>query len=146
MATDFASLGRNQKASLIAGGLALILSFFTSYITVSIAGFSAGTSAWHSYATLGILLVIVATAIVAVQAFSAGTLPEGIPWSLAAFAASALGAFLIVLRAVTVSSAHPGWSGYLLFIAAISLGFFTFQLFRSSGEQVPEMGKHRPTT
>lgn len=140
MANDFASLDKNHKASLISGGLALILSFFTSYITVSIAGFSAGVSAWHSYATLGVLLVVVATAIVAAQAFSAESLPDGIPWSLAAFAASALGAVLIVLRALTVSPGHPGWSGYLLFLAAISLGYFTFAAFKASGEKMPEIG------
>lgn len=143
MANDFASLGTNQKASLISGGLALILSFFTSYISVSIAGFSTGVSAWHSYGTLGILLVIVATAIVAVQAFSAGSLPDGVPWNLAAFGAAALGAILLVLRAVTVSPGHPGWSGYLLFIAAISLGYFTFQAFKASGEKMPDVGGHK---
>ena len=143
MATDFASLDTNTKGALASGGLALILSFFTSYVTVSIAGFSAGTSAWHSYATLGILLVIAATAVVAVQAFAAESLPDGVPWSLTAFAASALGALLIVLRAVTVSPGHPGWSGYLLFIAVIALGFFSFQLFKASGEKIPEVGGNK---
>lgn len=141
MATDFASLDRNKKASLIAGGLALILSFIGSYITISVATVSVGISAWHSYATLGVLLVIAATAIVAVGAFAAENLPEGIPWNLAAFAASGLGAILIVLRALTESPAHPGWSGYLLFIAVIALAYFTFQLFKTSGEKMPELGK-----
>lgn len=136
MASDFSSLDKNQKSALIAGGLTLILSFFGDY--VSYAGF--GTSAWHSYATLGVLLTIAATAIVALKAFSGETLPDGVPWNLAAFAGAALGAFLIILRSLTVSPAHPGWSGYLLFIAVIALGFFTFQLFKASGEKVPEVG------
>lgn len=139
MATDFASLDKNQKAALIAGGLSLIVSFFGDYITF--AGY--GINAWHGYATFGVLLTIAATAIVAVGAFSAGTLPDGVPWSLAAFAAAGFGAILIVLRAVTVSPGGPGWSGYLLFVAAIALGFFTFQLFKTSGEKLPEVGGHR---
>ena len=108
---------------------------------------SYGISAWHSYATLGILLVIASTAIIAIKAFAADSLPDGIPWNLAAFGAAALGLLLLVLRAFTIGgggsgvSVGPGWSGYLLFVAVAALTYFTFTQFKASGDKMPEMKK-----
>ncbi len=156
MAADFKTLDKNVQGALIAGGLATILSFISSYISVSFDGKAAGIdlsygiSAWHSYATLGILLVIASTAIIAIQAFSADTLPSGVPWNLVAFGAAALGLLLLVLRALTIGgggpgiSVGPGWSGFLLFIAAAALAYFAFNLFKASGEKMPEMKKGTP--
>lgn len=154
MAVDFKSLGKYEQGALISGALAIILSFFGSYVTASFDGpgagaisASAGTNAWTSYATLGILLVILATAIVAVKAFAAENLPAGAPWSLVAFAAAALGTLLLILRALFPGGPDfpgldvgPGWSGYLLWIAGIALSVFTFLTFRASGESLPSKG------
>ncbi|MDR7086649.1 hypothetical protein J2X11_001488 [Aeromicrobium panaciterrae] len=156
MAADFKALDKNVQGALIAGGLATILSFISSYISVSYDGkvagldLSYGISAWHSYATLGILLVIAATAILALKAFAADTLPDGVPWNLAAFGAAALGLVLLVLRAFTIGgggggiSVGPGWSGYALFIAAAALTYFAFGEFKKSGDKLPERKTDTP--
>ncbi|KQV76785.1 hypothetical protein ASC61_18280 [Aeromicrobium sp. Root344] len=155
MATDFKSLGKFEQGALISGGVAIILSFFGSYVTASYDGpggsaisASAGTNAWTSYATFGVLLIIAATAIVAVKAFAKENLPEGVPWSLAALVAAAVGTLLLILRAVFPGDPNlpgldvgPGWSGYLLWIAGIALTVFTFLSFKESGEKIPEINK-----
>ena len=152
MAADFKSLGTNEQGALITGGLATILSFFSSYVTVSAGPISAGTSAWDSYATLGILLVIAATAIVALKAFAKDTLPDGVPWNLVALAAAGLGTLLLILRAFTYSDGGlgssvdvgPGWSGWALFVLGIALTYFTFALFKASGDKIPEIKRDTP--
>lgn len=156
MAVDFTSLGKFEKGALVAGGLSVLLSFFTAYIKVSYSGgakvlpgldFSHGLNAWTSYAMFGVLLVIAATAIVAVKAFAKDILPAGIPWNLAALAAAGLGTLLIILRALTVGgggagvSVGPGWSGWLLFVSTIVLTACTALSFKESGEKIPELGK-----
>ncbi len=152
MAADFKSLGKFEQGALIAGGLSIILSFFGSYVTVDAGPVSAGTSAWDSYATLGILLVIVATAIIAIKAFAKENLPDGVPWSLIALGAAGLGTLLLILRAFTyddggLSSVDvgPGWSGWVLFITTIALTVFTFLLFKASGEKMPDLNKKNDT-
>lgn len=159
MAADFKALSRNDQGALAAGALAVIFSFFGAYVTASASGagmsFSSGTNAWTSYATLGMLLVVVSVAVVAVKAFAAASLPAGVPWNLVALATAALGTVLLILRALTAGnglgggpglgvdvSVGPGWSGYLLFIATIALTVFTALSFRDSGEKVPEVKKN----
>ena len=158
MAVDFKSLGKYEQGALIAGGLAIILSFFGSYVTASYNGpgagainASSGTNAWTSYATLGVLLIIASTAIVAVKAFAKDNLPDGVPWSLAAAGTAGLGTLLLILRALFPGggsfsglSVGPGWSGYLLWIACIALTAFTVLSFRDSGEKMPDMPKKNP--
>lgn len=155
MAVDFKSINKNDQGALIAGGLTFILSFFTAYISVSFDGgdsmpglsASSGISAWHSYATLGILLVIVATVLVAVKVFASDALPDGVPWNLAIAAAAGLGTLLLILRPFTIGgyptgiSVGPGWSGWVLFVAAIALTVFAFLSFKASGEKIPEINK-----
>lgn len=155
MAVDFKALGKFEQGALIAGGLSFILSFFERYVRVKIDGGdlvpglsgSFGTNAWTSYATLGILLVIVATAVVAVKAFAKDSLPDGVPWNLVALVAAGLGTFLLILRAFTASeggigaSVGPGWSGWLLFVTTIALTVFTALSFKESGEKLPELKK-----
>lgn len=152
----FKSLGINDQGALVAGALAIVLSFFGSYVTASYDGpgasavgnISAGTNAWTSYATLGILLVIASTAIVAIRVFAPSTLPAGAPWNLIAAATAGLGTLLLILRAVFNGapsglgvSVGPGWSGYLLWIAALALTVFTVLAFRASGEKIPDVKK-----
>src|SRR5699024_2868871 len=99
-------------------------SFFPSYITVSIGPFNEGVNAWHSFATLGVLLVIVATAVVAVKAFAAENLPDGVPWNIVITACAGVGTLLLLLRGLTVSHAGMGWSGWVLIIASAALTVF----------------------
>src|SRR5213595_2306436 len=112
---DIKSLPRNDQGVLAAGVLALIASFFPFYgVSVNAAGFSGSSSisTWHSYATLGILLVLAATVLAAVQVFAGSSLPE-LPVSPNFLVAglSALGTLLIILRAFTYDTASaPGAS------------------------------------
>jgi hypothetical protein len=146
MATDFKSLGKFEQGALVAGAVSIIVSFFTRYVAVDLGPLGThGTNAWHSYATLGILLVIVATAILATKALAPAALPEGAPWSLIALAAAGLGTILLILRAFTVDFANPGWSGYLLFLTSIALTAFAYLIFKESGEKVPDMNKKNDT-
>ncbi|MCL3819015.1 hypothetical protein [Aeromicrobium wangtongii] len=154
MATDFKSIGKFEQGAMIAGAVALILSFFESYVTVSAGGFSAGTNAWDSYATLGVLLLIAATAIIAVKAFAGENLPANVPWSLIAAGAAGLGTLLLILRAFTYSDGGlgsrvdigPGWSGWVLFIAGIALTAFAFLASKESGEKLPQGKRGGHTT
>lgn len=151
MAVDFKSIGKYEQGALIAGALALILSFIGSYYTASYDGpggvsISNGTNAWTSYATLGVLLIIAATAIIAIKAFAGENLPAGAPWSLIAAAAAGLGTLLVILRAIFDNapdfpgvSSGPGWSGYLLFLAGIALTVFAVLIFKASGEKLPQV-------
>jgi hypothetical protein len=146
MATDFKSLGKFEQGAMVAGVVALIVSFISKYVTVSAGPISAGTNAWDSYATIGMLLLIVSTAIVAIKAFAKENLPAGAPWSLIAAAAAGLGTILLILRAFTYSDGGlgdqvdigPGWSGWVLFIAGIALTVFTVLSFKESGEKIPD--------
>lgn len=161
MPVDMKTIPKNHLGALIAFVIAFILSLIGSYVVASVevsdesglGGFgdsSIGTNAWVSYATFGMLLLIVAAAIVAVRAFAPHVLPTGVPWQLIALAAAALGTLLIILRAITAtesaealgvsSSSGPGWSGYALFVAAIAQTVFTALGFRESGEQAPWQG------
>lgn len=157
MTANFKSLNRFDQGALIAGGLSILLSFFSSYVRVSysgggvVKGVSAGTSAWTSYATFGMLLIVAATAVVATRIFASSALPEGVPWNLVAVAASALGTVLIILRALTAGgggfgvNVGPGWSGWVLFVTAIALTVCTAKLFKGSGEKLPELNKDTPS-
>lgn len=152
---DFKSLSKNEQGALIAGAIALLFSFFGNYVNLSIkggaaAGISGGggvTSAWTGLGTLGMLLLIVAAAVVALKAFAKDTLPDGVPWNLVAFGAAALGTLLVIIRAFTAGesvsgfSYSPGWSAYVLFAAAAALTYFTFTLFKASGDKMPEFNK-----
>lgn len=153
---DLKTIGTFNLGALVAGVVSLILSFISSYVVASTdvpgaGNFSAGVNAWDSYATLGILLVIIATVLVAVKVFAAQSLPAGVPVNLIALVAAALGTVLLILRALTYSGGFgvdvgPGWSGYLLFVSTIALTVFTALSFKSSGEQLPNRnaGGHNP--
>lgn len=159
MAADFKALSRNDQGALVAGALAIVLSFFGAYVTVSVDGgelapginYSAGTNAWESYATLGMLLIVVSVAVVAVKVFAAQNLPDGVPWRLVALATAGLGTLLVILRALTAGGdvpsglggvdVGPGWSGWLLFLSTIALTVFTALAFKDSGEKLPEVNR-----
>jgi hypothetical protein len=141
MAVDFKSLGKFEQGALIAGGLSFILSFIGSFVVIDLGSIDHGESAWTGFGTLGVLLIIVATAIVAGEAFAKESLPEGVPWNLVAFAAAALGTLVLILRAFTKDFYDPGWSAWVLFITTIALTVFTFLSFKESGEKMPEINK-----
>lgn len=157
---NLADMNRTQLGALVAGALTVVLSLFPAYVTVSfdgdeelgIPGISDGTNAWSSYATLGILLVIVATAIIALKQFRPQVLPATVPWNLVTAGAAGLGALLLILRALTATesisgvSVGPGWSGWLIFVTSIALTVFAVLGFRESGEKLPGSGDSDATT
>ena len=145
MAADFKALDKNVQGALIAGGVAILFSFFSRFNSVDLGPIgSGGFSAWHGWGTFGMLLVVAAVAILALKSFSAETLPDGVPWNLAAFAAAALGTVILILRGFTYDFANPGWSGYIVFVATAALTFFAFTLFKASGDKIPEIKKDTP--
>lgn len=143
------SLSTNERGVLIAGATAALLSFFPAYITVTFdgPGYDASYSAWTGSATVGMVFLLGGTALIGIEAFSDGTLPEVVPWHLLSVAAAVLGTVLIILRALTAGSSAPGadvgpgWSGWLLFVAAITLTVFAVLSFRDSDEVVDLNGR-----
>ena len=124
-----------DKIALGAGAVVFIFSFISSYVTVSFSGFgihaSAGVSAWHSYATVGLLLMFAAVALVVVAKMEPSPLPDTVPWPLVNGAIAGLGVFLVLLRGLTWSadgvgaSVGIGWSGWILIIAGVVLAAAT---------------------
>lgn len=156
---DLKTIGTFNLGALVAGGVSLILSFIGSYVVASAnvpgaGSFSSGTNAWTSYATLGILLVLAATALIAVKVFAPDVVPATVPLNLVALALAALGTLLLILRALTAGngfggfgsvSVGPGWSGYLLFISTIALTAFIALAFKDSGEKMPTTNQRGQT-
>src|SRR4051794_5085115 len=113
---DFRTLPRNDQGVLAAGVLAFIASFFPYYgATVNAAGIhgSSSTSAWHSYATLALILVLAATVLAAVQVFSPGSLPQAsMSWNFVVLALSAVGTVLLIIRSFTLDHGDIGGLSY----------------------------------
>ncbi|MCW2572914.1 MAG: hypothetical protein JWO88_2972 [Frankiales bacterium] len=136
----------NDLGVMGAGAGALIFSLLPyyglSYKISGVGGFSANFNAWHSYALLGILLLVAAAGIVAARVFAGVTLPTlPVGWHVIVAALAGAGALLVILRALTYPHISvPGgsygvkWGGYLLFLAAIAETVFAVIALRESGE------------
>jgi len=147
---DLKNVSPFSLGALGAGVLAFVFSLFDSYVTASVSGFgSQGTNAWVSFATLGMLLILAATALVGVKAFAGQSLPAVAPWHLVAAALAGVGTLLLILRALTAGgdsiasgfvevSVGPGWSGWLLFILGIALTVCAVLDSRAAGEKLPD--------
>ncbi|MDX6285568.1 MAG: hypothetical protein QOG53_1053 [Frankiales bacterium] len=150
---DISSINRNDLGVMIAGAVAFIASFFPYWgFSYKFAGrgASASISAWHSYATVGLLLLFAAAILIAVKTFAASSLPSNLPVGLhvAAAGLAGLGVLLLVLRAFTYPHASiPGgsygvkWGAYVLFIAGIAEVVFAVLGMRESGEEIPGMNR-----
>ena len=138
----------NDLGVMAAGAAALVFSFlpYWGYSLKGLGGGSASITAWHSYATLGMLLLIIAAGIVAARVFGGVTLPATpIGWHVIVAALAALGTLLVIVRALTIGdfgivgssiSAGVKWGGYLLFLAAVAETVFAVLALRESGESV----------
>jgi hypothetical protein len=143
----------NNDLGVMAAGVAVLVFSFLPYWgysvkTQGLGGGSFSISAWHSYATLGLLLLLVAAGIVAARVFAGVTLPQApIGWHVIVAGLSALGALLVILRGFTIggsdfsafgSSVSSGvrWGGYLLMLAAVAQTVFAVMAMRESGESV----------
>jgi hypothetical protein len=157
MPVDLNSIKKTDLGALVAGALALLVSLFPSFLTASLEGAGdlgvldsydgGGVSAWNGAGALGMLLVLAATALVAVKVFAQHVLPTGVPFNLVAAALAGLGTLILVLRILTKSesvesfgvtaSVGPGWSGILLLLLTIALTVCTALGFKGSGEALP---------
>lgn len=112
-----------DQIALGSAAVFFLFSFFNRFNSASFSygGFSttAGISAWHGYAVLGLLIILVATALVAVKAIQPSILPAGVPWPLVTAGAAALGWVLVLLRGLTYSGVSVGWSGWIVFIVGL---------------------------
>ncbi|WP_332643032.1 hypothetical protein [Aeromicrobium sp.] len=149
---DFKSLGKFEQAALISGGVTLVFSFISRFVSLSVEGvpgFSGdtvyGESAWGGIGFLAMLLIVVAIAVVVVRLLAPATLPDGVPWNLVGAAAAVLGTLLLVLRLFTASKfgvdLDPGWSGFVTVISAVVLSVASVALFKASGEKMPDLNK-----
>ena len=146
---DFRAMPRDDQGILAAGVLAFIASLFFPYYgaSVSAGGFhgSASTSAWHSYATLALLLVIAATVVAAIQVFARESLPQAnVSWNFIVLALSALGTLLLIIRSFTLDHGSVGgfsyglkWGAYVLMILCLVQTVFAFLRMRASGDAMP---------
>ena len=148
---DLRQMPRNDLGVLVAGVLAFIASFFPYYgydvkgAAGAFTGGSASTSAWHSYATLALLLILAATIVAAVQVFAGDTLPSTpVSWNFVVVALSGLGTLLLIIRSFTLDSGDIGplsyglrWGAYVLMIVCIVQTVFAVMRLRESGEAMP---------
>jgi hypothetical protein len=149
---DLRSLPRNEQLFLGAGVLVFIASFLPWYgvsYNLSFAGVkssgSASINAWHSYATLGLLLILAATVVAAVMVFAADSLPEmPVSWNVVVMGLSVVGALLVVIRSLNLPSASgPGssvglrWGGWVLLIACVAHAVLAVLRMRAAGESMP---------
>jgi hypothetical protein len=155
---DLRSLPPFDLGILISGVLVFIVSFFPYYgasssgATVAgqhIGGASESVTAWHSYSTIALLLLLLATAVAAVAMFAPGSAPQlpiGLRWIAAGL--SALGGLLYVIRLFTLShhsetvfnvkvSEGVKWGGYLLLLIVLVHVACSIVSALSSDEQVP---------
>jgi hypothetical protein len=155
MPVDLNSIKKTDLGALVAGALALVVSLFPSFLTAKVGGGSdlgvlyydsyGGVSAWNGAGALGMLLILAATALVAVRVFAPHVLPAGVPLNLVAAALAAVGTLILVLRILTRSESvepfdiriGPGWSGILLLLLTIALTVCTALGFKGSGEALP---------
>jgi hypothetical protein len=145
---DLRQLPRNELGVIGAGALALLFSFLPYYgAKYGVGAFhaSATVNAWHGTALLGMLLVVAAAAVAAMQAFSPGTLPKmSVSVNFVVLALSAAGAALVVIRSFTLPSGGGfgvsygiRWGAYLLIVACLAQAVFAVLKFRGSGEALP---------
>jgi len=150
--SDFRSLSRNDQAFIGLGVLVLIASFLPWYGTTVSGkllgrGFnvSSTTHAWHGWAALGLILMLLATALVVEQLFPDSKLPAlKVSWNVVVLGLDALGALLIIIRSFTLPSADGvgvstglRWGGWILMIAAVAQVAVALMRFRASGDSMP---------
>lgn len=160
MAFDASNVKTTDWGVMGCAAALLLLSPITSYVTydVSVDGdfagaegldTSGGVSAWNSYASLGLILLLAVGVLAALRALSGISLPAiQVGWNLVLAGAAGLGALLLLLRAFTYSTeagevpgfsidVGPGWSGWLVILLAIAETVFAVLAFRASGETAP---------
>jgi hypothetical protein len=138
---------------LAAGLAALVFSFLpyvgSSYKVKGLGGGSSHVNAWHGWSVFGLLLLVVAAAVVAARVFGAVELPAlPVGWHVLVAGAAALGTFIVLVRGLswggtefegvgTSYSSGMRWGGYLLVLAGVAETVFAVRALRASGESLP---------
>lgn len=146
--TDFKDVPVYDQGILGIGVVALIVSFFPYYgASVNAAGLhaSASVNAWHGWAFLGIVLIFLATALVAIENFSRDPLPRlAVSWTVIVAAMSVLGAICVFLRSVTLPHGSTfgvtygvRFGGILLIVVCAAHAVVSVLKLLRSGEQMP---------
>jgi hypothetical protein len=144
---DLKQINRIDQGILGAGALFFIASFLPFYgYSYHATGIhvSASVNAWHSWGVLGLLLVFIATIIVAARVFANASLPKlPVGVNLLVVGLAGLGTLLLILRAISYPSASGfggsygvKWGGIVLFIFGAAETAFAFLNFKASGEKV----------
>jgi hypothetical protein len=158
---NFKSLPPFDLGILVTGLLTFIVSFFPYYgakVSGSVAGVNVGSfgstsasvSAWHSYSTVALLLILLGTIVAAIVIFASGSVPQmpiGGRWLAAGLCS--LGALLYVIRLFTLPHHHESfgggfsategvrWGGYLLLIIVLANAASAVISALASDEAVP---------
>lgn len=158
---DIRSLPPFDLAVLVTGVLTFIVSFFPYYgasVSGTVSGVNISTlgdtsksvTAWHSYSTLALLLVLLGTIIFAVAIFAQSSTPElpiGLRWIGAGVCV--LGALLYVIRLFTLPHHHVSlgaglsasegvkWGGYLLLVIILANAVCAVMSAMRSDENAP---------
>jgi hypothetical protein len=148
---------------MVAGGgiLAFIFSLFP-FFGVSADGFSASVNAWHSYAILGLLLLLAAVVLRVLIVTETAKLPDiPLPWPRALAIGAGVGTVLILLRGLTFGGSSIGYlhadgisagmrvGGYLLVLAGavVTAGFvWADRIKADSPSAVTQSAPAKPTT
>lgn len=154
MAVDMNSMRKTDLGALIAGALAFVLSLIPLIRSIDYGfdvpgiGDSDSFNAWHGYGSFAILLLMVATALMAARALAPDAV-RNVPVSLALVAAgiAALGTLLVILYVLTYDGGadsgllgasgiefSPGIVGFLLILAALALTALCALAFKEAGE------------
>jgi hypothetical protein len=159
---DLKSLPPYDLVVLGSGVLAFIASFFPYYgasVSGSLAGVgnfgssSSSVTAWHSYSTLGLLLVLIGTIGAGAAIFARDSLPSlPVDARWAAAGLCVLGAFLYLIRLFTLPSRHANlgagisvsegvkWGGYFLLVIVLVNAAAAVMSALSSDAPVPWAG------
>jgi hypothetical protein len=130
---DVRELPRQDQALIGLGALALLASFLPWYgFSVAIGQIGSihwSHNAWHGgLAALGLILVLAATVVVAMQGLGVIDLPQlPVPWPVAIAIVDGLGALLVVINSFNLPSvAGPyaslglRWGGWLLIVTVLA--------------------------
>lgn len=94
-----------QDWMVVGGGVAAFLFSLLPFVGVSSGPLSVSVNAWHSYALLGILLLLATATLWALRLLEAVKLPElPLPWSRVFAIATAVGTLLMLVRGLTFSA------------------------------------------
>ena len=159
---DIKAMSPVDLTVLASGVLAFIFSFFPYYGAhatgsvggVRVASFGKNFTAWHSWSTLALLLILAGTIVAALAIFTVATveLPVGPRWIAAGLCS--LGALIYLIRLFTLPHHHVNfgegvsasegvkWGGYLLLVVVLVNAVAAVLGALRSEEQVPwEMGR-----